>query len=567
MDETTKPVDRRTLYEEVWTDPVSAVAPRYGLSDVGLAKLCSKLSIPLPMRGYWAKVRAGKKMGRAALPALPTKTATRSPGPAQPAKAAHIEKPETARRETSVAARQEAVGNQDPAEPPVIANARARLSRERGRDDPQGLRLTDLSREELYELVWSTSRTRLAKQFSVSDVYVGKYCREQQIPMPQPGYWARTSHAKKVEPRAPLPTFDPFASNRRDRVNPDDLVESISPETARSLAPTRAERKNGPTQLHRVLDGVRGYLEAGRHGYRNATIDYVRPRKRAIADIRVSFEGIGGGLVAANALYGSLEKSGYRVGVIHTEGLGIQSQVLYDPTKKHEPPHDYDKWSGPDRPTVTVVNGIYFGLTLFEIEESVDAVYSNDGYVRLSESQKKRYANQYVAKRSFPTGRYGLIVYAPYSELEWSKTWLETRAGEMQSFASEVCAFLPKQVEHIQNLLVERDRLRSIRAREHEQAKARWERERIERIRNESYTKSIADLEERLKRWQHAQSVLAFLDACESSAQSEEPDVREQTLERVRKARELLSKDSARSLLKSWNTPDELFERRKDSTY
>lgn len=69
MDDTTDhPVDRQTLYNEVWSEPVSVVAPRYGLSDVGLAKICRSLAIPLPSRGYWAKVKAGKLMKRVPLP-------------------------------------------------------------------------------------------------------------------------------------------------------------------------------------------------------------------------------------------------------------------------------------------------------------------------------------------------------------------------------------------------------------------------------------------------------------------------------------------------------------------
>lgn len=70
MESTAKPVDRETLYNEVWTEPVSVVAPRYGLSDVGLAKICRSLAIPLPSRGYWAKVKAGKVMHRVPLPPL-----------------------------------------------------------------------------------------------------------------------------------------------------------------------------------------------------------------------------------------------------------------------------------------------------------------------------------------------------------------------------------------------------------------------------------------------------------------------------------------------------------------
>lgn len=50
---------REALYELVWTAPVSELAQRIGVSDVGLAKLCRRAAIPLPRRGYWARVEAG----------------------------------------------------------------------------------------------------------------------------------------------------------------------------------------------------------------------------------------------------------------------------------------------------------------------------------------------------------------------------------------------------------------------------------------------------------------------------------------------------------------------------
>lgn len=70
MQKTEKSVDRETLYNEVWTEPMVVVAPRYGLSDVGLAKICRSLAIPIPSRGYWAKVKAGRIMRRVPLPEL-----------------------------------------------------------------------------------------------------------------------------------------------------------------------------------------------------------------------------------------------------------------------------------------------------------------------------------------------------------------------------------------------------------------------------------------------------------------------------------------------------------------
>ncbi len=51
---------RSKLYEMVWQQPMTKVAAELGLSDVGLAKLCRRHSIPVPPRGHWAKVAAGK---------------------------------------------------------------------------------------------------------------------------------------------------------------------------------------------------------------------------------------------------------------------------------------------------------------------------------------------------------------------------------------------------------------------------------------------------------------------------------------------------------------------------
>ncbi len=58
---------RRQLYAMVWSDPVKVVAARLGVSDVGLAKACHAYAIPIPPRGYWARLRAGRAVERRAL--------------------------------------------------------------------------------------------------------------------------------------------------------------------------------------------------------------------------------------------------------------------------------------------------------------------------------------------------------------------------------------------------------------------------------------------------------------------------------------------------------------------
>jgi len=62
---------REELYEQVWTTPVSKLAAAYGISDVALAKVCKKYTIPKPGLGYWARKAVGHKLTRPKLPKAP----------------------------------------------------------------------------------------------------------------------------------------------------------------------------------------------------------------------------------------------------------------------------------------------------------------------------------------------------------------------------------------------------------------------------------------------------------------------------------------------------------------
>jgi hypothetical protein len=55
---------RQQLYELVWKEPIQSLAPNFGLSDRGLAKLCERHAIPTPPRCYWAKRQAGHKVAK-----------------------------------------------------------------------------------------------------------------------------------------------------------------------------------------------------------------------------------------------------------------------------------------------------------------------------------------------------------------------------------------------------------------------------------------------------------------------------------------------------------------------
>ena len=65
-------LSRQALYDRVWTQPLSAVAREFGLSANGLSKICDRMHIPYPGRGYWAKAAAGRAPAPPGLPPAPS---------------------------------------------------------------------------------------------------------------------------------------------------------------------------------------------------------------------------------------------------------------------------------------------------------------------------------------------------------------------------------------------------------------------------------------------------------------------------------------------------------------
>ena len=63
-------ITRKQLFDDVWSAPSVKVAMKYGISDVGLAKICKRNNVPKPPLGYWAKLAHGHKVDRPALPKI-----------------------------------------------------------------------------------------------------------------------------------------------------------------------------------------------------------------------------------------------------------------------------------------------------------------------------------------------------------------------------------------------------------------------------------------------------------------------------------------------------------------
>lgn len=70
-------LSRKELYQRVWSRPLSVVAEELGVGGNALAKICDRLLVPYPPRGYWRRAAGGRAPSRPPLPPAPETAARR----------------------------------------------------------------------------------------------------------------------------------------------------------------------------------------------------------------------------------------------------------------------------------------------------------------------------------------------------------------------------------------------------------------------------------------------------------------------------------------------------------
>jgi hypothetical protein len=59
-----------------------------------------------------------------------------------------------------------------------------------------------LTRKELYDIVWSTTLTKLTQQYAYTNEGIKKLCKQFEIPMPNGSYWLKLKFNKKIKKKA-----------------------------------------------------------------------------------------------------------------------------------------------------------------------------------------------------------------------------------------------------------------------------------------------------------------------------------------------------------------------------
>jgi hypothetical protein len=84
----------------------------------------------------------------------------------------------------------------------------------------------ELTRKELYDIVWSTTLSKLTQQYAYTNEGIKKICKQFEVPMPDGSYWSKLKFNKKFRKEKLNPIFggvDKIVLMIRDLGNPINL--------------------------------------------------------------------------------------------------------------------------------------------------------------------------------------------------------------------------------------------------------------------------------------------------------------------------------------------------------
>ena len=172
----------------------------------------------------------------------------------------------------------------------------------------------EITRDQLYEAIWSKPTTVVAKSFGISDVAVAKICKKLDIPKPKLGYWAKKQHGKRVR-QIPLPPLKPGIP---ETYNIHPTVSEELPEQIQHFLAQQREFENDENNQIKVRDTLRNahpLVSQTLHKLKSAyTGEYNRlSLGRNRLDVWVGKGEARRALRIMDALIKALEKRGYSV--------------------------------------------------------------------------------------------------------------------------------------------------------------------------------------------------------------------------------------------------------------
>ena len=176
----------------------------------------------------------------------------------------------------------------------------------------------EISREELFEQIWSKPASQLAEQYGVSDVAISKWCKRLEIPKPPRGYWAKLKVGKSVPKK---PKLKELSKKGESRIS--TYIPSWRESQKRPKLPPAPKMIGGSLETpHRLVKCTLNALKKGRPDDRGI----VRSKNKRQLDVQVTKDQIERACLIFDSLIKTLDQENMPVS-LQVEKYSTSTQV------------------------------------------------------------------------------------------------------------------------------------------------------------------------------------------------------------------------------------------------
>jgi hypothetical protein len=349
-----------------------------------------------------------------------------------------------------------------------------------------------LSRQELYDLVWSEPVMNLAIRFGISDVALKKTCARASIPTPDRGYWAKKQAGK--------PTIQVSIPRRPPGMSDEIFLGGAGNNNYYSYGSRTKEELLGP------LPPPPEFIES---------LEHVRESiKKAVGKISVPRE----------------------VRIWHP---AIDRLLKDDDRRREAQRSDSYSWDKPlfdsplERRRLRLLNGLFFGVARMNGKPRINgregrdiylSVYTQGVFIDLDRSKEShRRGQQQPANDSSLC----LSIRRDYRPESVMKTWLDNNAGKLETKLTEIAVevILAAETEYREGAIRQHEwRIKRKAQLEEEQRQRKIEAEREERDREARQKQARVDrLMKDAAALQRASEIRKYVDTVRAAFSNDGP--------------------------------------------
>lgn len=346
-----------------------------------------------------------------------------------------------------------------------------------------------ISREELYEQVWSKPMTKVAADYGVTGTALKKTCDRHHIPTPERGYWAKLEYGKRVNKEALPPLTEPNLAKVR-----------ISGSSEQHLSPSvREAKEKARDRLHKHAAAKPLMVPASEPALSIFEPPYLAATRRTISKARPDGQGFAAarskGVVPLKIAPASIER-----------GIRVLSQLFaLAETQGHLPRATEDG-------LVLVVENESIAFGLEEQPEKTLHQPTPAELKRRDERARGGYTTDPWPKYDqVPSGRLAIVIHAnPYSGLR--RTYSDGKTQALERMLPDILAGFVGHAAYIS----ERRRESDERERRHREAEARRQREEAFNSREKRRMEFVDAVHEQLTQRDKLTAVLRHLEKATS---------------------------------------------------